>query len=616
MFRKSLAISTVALCALVAGSVSNTFAQPKIGEAPIRPDNFEVGNPTYGFLEAPPTSKFVSPYRLEITFTTTDPTPPAMVYYGLNTLDEELNYPRFRRSAAEETNVLSKEHRIEIDVSSLLEYMPNTEYEPRVVWRAELFLQNKLSTRFVEGRAYFDPETIGYATTLLFGPTVEKLGEKEVTIAFDLDEAADATVTVTNYRGEKIGDFESASKLRHEVAIDGLNPNTEYNYYVTAGNTTTREYSFTTTDRTKPFEFAAMVDSREGVGGGMRNFAGVNGFSLYTLGSDAYFKGADFVLFAGDLINGYTSSVGDFRVQLNAFRQIFEPLHSRIPIYEAMGNHEALIDNFQDGSRYGLSFDKQTPNSAEDIFADSFVNPTNGPENEAKGGPTYEENVYYFDHGNSRFFVLNNNYWWVSDPHNYGGNLEGYILPNQVEWLREQVEIANEVDHIENLFYAAQEPPFPNGGHTQDAMWYNGGDTNRNGVINEEDIDIVENRNEVWEIIASSPKSVAFIAGDEHAYSRALIAPATDVGHKRKSDGTEAVFKYPIWQVTAGGAGAPWYDKELDLPWTPYLKAHSTQPHYAFFKVDGKDVDLEVYAQTGQLIDEATLSRTEQVLDR
>ena len=193
------------------------------------------------------------------------------------------------------------------------------------------------------------------------------------------------------------------------------------------------------------------------------------------------------------------------------------------------------------------------------------------------------------------------------DPHKVGGNLEGHIMARQIEWLRAEVARADKDPAIRHLFFVAQEPPFPNGGHTNDAMWYRGGDTNRDRKIDADDIDIVGNRNTMWEIIAASPKTVAFITGDEHAYSRLRIDDTTPVGHKRKTDGTDATFRHPVWQVTAGGAGAPWYDKELDLPWSVALAAHSTQPHYAWFDVEDGRVKLEVYSQTGQLIDAVVL---------
>ncbi len=606
--KKLCCLSVATLSVLISPALQPVVsAQPRIGLPIVPPQGMEQKQSTYGLLETLPTSKITAPGVLEVSFRTSTPTPPATVYYGINTFDEELNYPRMRSAVREQGEGLIQDHKIEIEFGSLLSKIPNTPFEPRITWQAEVWVPSKNSSRMFQGRAYFNPETLDTTENISFGPTVEQLAPNSVIIAFDTDELAVGLAQVFSENGALVSENTSMPRKKHEIRISDLNPGQTYHYSVRAGNTVTRRYSFTTPNPAQPFQFAAMVDSREGVGGGLENFSGVNAFSLYALGSDAYYRGADFILFPGDLINGYTTSTVDFEFQLNSFRRILEPVHSRIPIYEGMGNHEALLDVYDDGSRYGLGIDKQGDESAEALFAAAFVNPLNGPANEGGESPTYKENVYYFDHGNSRFFVLNNNYWYSRDPHVLGGNLEGYFLPAQISWLREQITRAEAEPAITHLFFAAQEPCFPNGGHTADSMWYNGGDTNRDGTIDENDIKIVENRNEFWEVISSSAKSVAFITGDEHAYSRVLIDSTTNVGHKRKADGTEAEFKYPVMQVTSGGAGAPWYDVELHLPWSDSLLQHSTQPHYAFFSVDGERVDLEVYAQTGQLIDSATL---------
>jgi hypothetical protein len=571
--------------------------------SPVMCESPRIGQPTtktqiYGLLKGPPANRIVGDGELEVTFETAEPTPPAVVYFGINDVREGLDYPRFRKSVKEEgvfTELRSK-HRVLINFSSLLASMPNTTFEPRICWRAEVYVPSMLSSRFVEGRCYFNPQTLGDTVNITLGPFVEQITRTSALITFETDRPAIGTVRLKEHA------VVAGQRTKHEILLKGLSPETEYEYRVKAGDTLVRPYTFKTSGAST-FEFAAMVDSREGVGGGMQNAYGVNAFTLYALGSDAYYRGADFMIFAGDLINGYTTGVDDFRNQLNSFRQIFAPVHARVPIYEGMGNHEACIDVYQNGA----ILDKKGPNSAEAVFADMFTNPLNGPDNEGPETPTYKENVYTFDYGHARFFILNNNYWWSKDPHRDGGNLEGYVLPQQIEWLRREVAKANADANIKLLFFAAQEPPFPNGGHTKDAMWYKGGDTNRDGKVDGSDIKIVENRNEFWEIMASSPKSVAFISGDEHAYSRIQITRETNVGHTRKPDGTDAVFQHPLWQVTAGGAGAPWYDKELDLPWSPHLAAHSTQPHYAYFRVNGEQVVLEVYAQTGEKIDTAAL---------
>jgi hypothetical protein len=132
-----------------------------------------------------------------------------------------------------------------------------------------------------------------------------------------------------------------------------------------------------------------------------------------------------------------------------------------MPIYEAVGNHEALMDVYEDGSTYGICFDKpdgtntntdtdtdtdntntdagtdtstSIGNSAEAVFAEEFVNPRDSfPQPENDSSPSYTENAYYFDYANSRFIVLNTNYWYSSHPVDYGGNLEGYVMDNQLQ---------------------------------------------------------------------------------------------------------------------------------------------------------------------------------------
>lgn len=591
---------TLALCAFTV-SAQQTLTQPRIGQPVQRPDAPTIDQ-TYGFLVDFPSARIVEPGTIRIEFETAEPTPPARVYYGINTLDEELPYPRFRDSANEPGNFddLSTTHTVEFSFRRLLTRIPVTPYEPRIVYRLAVTLPSK-GERYFDGRVYFDPETLADTVNIDFGPIVDQVTSTSAIISWRTDRPATGTVHLAN---RSLSD--QTETTWHQLPVKGLQPGHAYEYSVQSGATRTRGFTFQTDDPGAPFRFATMVDSRESVGPGERRFSGVAGRALALLGSHAYYNDIDFILFAGDLINGYTTSVRDFQLQLEAFQRAMEPVHNRLPIYEGMGNHEALIDIWRiDGNK--VHIDKAGDDSAEAVFADTFVNPANGPADEGPQTPPYAENVYWFDHGNARFFVLNNNYWWVSNPHIYGGNLEGYILPNQIDWLREQVALADADPKIQHLFYAAQEPPFPNGGHTADSMWYLGGDTNRDGEINEADIDIVEKRNTLWEIISASPKSVAFITGDEHAYSRILITGETPVGHRRTQDGREAAFVHPVWQVTSGGAGAPWYDRELHMPWAGELAKHATQPHYALFSVDGPRVTLDVYAQTGQLIDQAVL---------
>ncbi|MCC6785026.1 MAG: metallophosphoesterase family protein [Planctomycetes bacterium] len=590
--------------------------RPRHGQPVVVPEGSRALSQTYGFLSAHPTARIVAPGRLEIVLETRSPCPPATVYLGLSTLDEDLDWPRYRVAVREagKPSELRTTHRIETEFASLVAKLPHTPFEPRVQWRAEIWVPELGSSRFAEGRVYFDRATLGDTVNVGIGPFVEQLGPDAVTVWWETDREARSELRIA-----AVGDateprvVAARAEGRRVVArVDGLAPGTRYAYRAVSGATVVRAYEFKT-PAPGAFRFVAMVDSREGVGGGMLNAGGVEAASLKALTTIAWRGGAEFALFAGDLINGYTTSVTDFELMLDAFRRATAPVHARIPFYVGMGNHEALIDAWRTPEGRVFYADKNGDESAEAVFGRMFLTPQNGPTDEGPGTPGYRGNVYWFDHGNARIVVLNNNYWWCSDPHRRGGNLEGFVMERQLAWLAELVAATDADPAVRHLFFAAQEPPFPNGGHTADAMWYRhgltgqGGDTDRDGDVDDGDIDIVGNRNRLWELVASSAKSVAFITGDEHAYSRVLIRRETPIGRRSKPDGTELHVAHAVWQITSGGAGAPFYDKELDLPWSGELAAHSTMPHCAMFTVDGPKVSLEVFANTGQRIDAVEL---------
>jgi len=101
--------------------------------------------------------------------------------------------------------------------------------------------------------------------------------------------------------------------------------------------------------------------------------------------------------------------------------------HTR-PVYPAMGNHESLLRIYDDGSNYGIELDRWPYNtdSAEAIFAENFVNPNNGPTPEDPRRPPYSENVFSFTYGDVMIIAFNNNYWFSSNPSEFGGSLKLY----------------------------------------------------------------------------------------------------------------------------------------------------------------------------------------------
>jgi len=92
-----------------------------------------------------------------------------------------------------------------------------------------------------------------------------------------------------------------------------------------------------------------------------------------------------FMQFSGDMITGYRQNPGTMRLEYANWKRAIEPFAHYIPVVATMGNHEALVKNFNDPENDldfpidNLPFDKV---SSEAIFRQEFVNPMNGPDSE------------------------------------------------------------------------------------------------------------------------------------------------------------------------------------------------------------------------------------------
>jgi hypothetical protein len=304
---------------------------------------------------------------------------------------------------------------------------------------------------------------------------------------------------------------------------------------------------------------------------------------------------------------------------LKGWKQALAGFWRSNPVYPAMGNHETLLNVFDDNSAGGLSLDKwpYETDSAEAVFAQEFYNPLNGPPVSDPRRPTYKENVYEFQYGPVLCIAFNNNYWWTTNEKisEYGGSPEGYIMEDQLQWVEEALADAETDPTIKYIVLFAQEPVFPCGGHVGDSMWWDGDNNLRahtftDGEVVPDGEGMIDVRNRFWGAIANSSKVAAVLAGDEHEYHRLLVDSKTPVGvmPADDTDGDGVLdqyspnpdFKYPVWQLTAGTAGAPYYARE-ETPWEPVML--SSQHGYILFKADSEKISATFYSTTGQAVD-------------
>jgi hypothetical protein len=504
---------------------------------------------------------------------------------------------------------------------------------PAVAYRYELWRRGAdgiESLGFLGGvvNVRFEGKSVRPNLTILEGPFVTGLSSDapdRATIFWRTDREAEGEVVVTS-DGVSRNWKRTGAGGRHAVTLDGLEPGKFHLYRVTSRTKDGEEvrssgYLFRTAPEKGKGEvvFAFASDSREGVGGGERRYMGVNRHVLARVANDAFKRGAELAIFGGDLVNGYTSDVDDFRLQLRAFKDTWSGFWRSRPVYPAMGNHETLLRTFLIGVEKSVSLDRwpYATESAEAVFADEFENPANGPEPSDPRRPTYRENVYSFHWGPVRFIAFNNDYWWTADRHvpNYGGCPQGVMLDDQLSWIEARLAGATKDDAVRFVILYAQEPVFPGAGHVADAMWWNGDNRVRAFARNGEKVEpvsagVIDVRNRFWKAVAGCKKTAAVLVGDEHAYLRTRIDATTPVGVPAKDDtngdgvldsqSPNPEFRYPTWQSTAGNAGAPHYSRQ-PTPWK--VQKVSSQPGYCLFETDGKKISLSAYATTGQRID-------------
>ena len=443
------------------------------------------------------------------------------------------------------------------------------------------------------------------AQTIVEGPTVHQVTSKGAVIAF---EALQPGMVELEINGT-IYEVRPNADLRYEQTVTGLEPETHYRYQLRYDGFEDSYYFHTAPEAgsREPFVFAYASDSRAGQGGGERNIHGANAYIMKRIFALAHDKEARFLQFTGDLINGYLSSEQETRLQFANWKQTVAPYAHYFPYYANMGNHEALIYEF--GDRYAsvdqFPFETQ---SAEALFARAFTNPLNGPLSEDGSAldpdpstvdfPTYKENAYHYRYDHVAVVVLNSDYFYAPSTSQIpltGGNPHGYIMDNQLRWLDETLDAYENDPTIDHVFVTQHTPAFPNGGHVDDDMWYNGSNEARPYAAGQPaEEGIIERRDAYLDILVNQHQKVrAILTGDEHNFNYMRIDDEMP-RYPDQWDKEKLTLKRPIFQINNGAAGAPYYAQE-PTPWSSYCQGFSTQNALVLFEVSDKGILVKVY---------------------
>ena len=564
-------------------------------------------------LKAPPSITISPSGTAEVAFDTAVPTPAGRLYAGVLNRSTAIDTPFFPVAVRETNKEPTAAHRVALDLRRLDSWLPPVGKdgirEADAYIRIELYDSRTGSARYFETLVHYASVKSQYEkrTTVLLGPVVDQVKPTSALVSWNTDAPADGVVELwSGDAARKLGEFRTSGPSDHPVVkVEGLRPGGRYQYRLLVSDpaggrvvNTGHFYAFKAAPAAGgSFKFMYLSDGRPSSGGGFINFNGVNAAVEPRLMADGFRRGSDFALYAGDLTAGYTSSVENFRMMLDTWKHLNDPIAHEMPIYEGFGNHESLHSFYVDAQGNRYSTDRLGGISSEGEFAARFVNPDNAPQPETRNGvagPPYKGTVYSFDYGNSHFVMLNLDYWFtLGGPSRdvslawrlLGGNREGYIMANQMAWLERDLADARKRG-VANIFIAGHDPVLPVSQHLGDAMWWRGLDdaTLPSG-------DVLTMRTKFLSIV-SRYGVTAMMFGHEHVYARVLIDKTVDKQLTR-----------PIVQFVSGGAGAPFYAEDESLPWASAVKKFAAVNHYLMFTVSPSGVKFEAIDLDGRVFD-------------
>ncbi len=510
----------------------------------------------------------------------------ARVSFGMDFADDPFGSPHYRVRASAKGG--SRKHTAEASLKDIEDIAKGRTFNGKVFYRAVCFDRRDrtwLDTGDCVFRYLKRDGSYKRVVAIIEGPIIANVKADSVLVRWVTDMPSAGRVSLAE-KGWPSPDL----KTEHEVILQGLQPDAVYSYTVEVSFPSedayrSRPYSFRTAPRPGspvPFAFGVFSDTRahDHTPVAIEALNGVNARVLRQIALGAFHRQARFTVVPGDLISGVTSNAEKARLQLRSWKKAVTPIARFIPFYTGLGNHDAEIYDRRDVDGKSVRVRKTGQDNAEEMFRREMTNPTNGPDLPPDSDdPTYIENVYSFDYGNSHFVMLNNDY---KDLRGTSDDSEkGKIIGRQLGWLRQDLASASQRGQ-QNIFVFFHEPAFPNGGHLGDSMYDNG---------NEE---YVKPRNEFWRLLCQHNVVAAF-CGHEHNYSRTLVDETVD-----------ASFSRPIWQIVTGGGGAPFHNQDKP-PWRGSVRFFSPRQHYCLIVVEESRVQIRAYDLAGNVIDQADL---------
>jgi|JI10StandDraft_1071094.scaffolds.fasta_scaffold10879_7 hypothetical protein len=238
------------------------------------------------------------------------------------------------------------------------------------------------------------------------GPYLQNATPASVTLMWESDGAAPATITIHGAAGAPPRVIEVAATAHAEVVVDGLAAGARYRYEVKLGDRVAKGELTTAPPPGAPVPLTFVVY------GDTRSSSDAHRQLVERIRAEV----PDFLLGTGDLVDD-----GAIKGQWQTFFDVEGPLLADNVFYPALGNH-----------------DRQGRARSAEAYRARFALPEGG---------TDPERVYAFTYGPARFVVLDS-------------NSASFALTDQTAWLERELAAARQDKAIRHVFVVMHHPPY------------------------------------------------------------------------------------------------------------------------------------------------------------
>ena len=238
------------------------------------------------------------------------------------------------------------------------------------------------------------------------GPYLQNATPASVTLMWESDGAAPATITIHGAAGAPPRVIEVPATAHAEVVVGGLAAGARYRYEVKLGDRVAKGELTTAPPPGAPVPLTFVVY------GDTRSSSDAHRQLVERIRAEV----PDFLLGTGDLVDD-----GAIKSQWQTFFDVEGPLLADNVFYPALGNH-----------------DRQGRARSAEAYRARFALP--------KGG-TDPERVYAFTYGPARFIVLDS-------------NSASFALTDQTAWLERELAAARQDKAIRHVFVVMHHPPY------------------------------------------------------------------------------------------------------------------------------------------------------------